>query len=463
MVEGCCLVPTTRALVPASPTAAAGPCSTTAAGKDAIEDLGRTGNSKPRGYRQIHEAVEISGPACPAPPPMPAAAASEAHTLCCRDIRTAALLLLCVAFAVGAVLQVRIGVFSGEPRSLAPPPQSPPLTPPPLPSPPLWPPPSLPPPPSPQPPPQPPTTPPPYTQRQGCCRLQRWIQPAGRTEGHRNMEAGLCERFCSLHPRCFAYEHVVDTAAFVHEPEGRCNLQLWADTAEARPPVSLRPCDLPATSPWATDRAGCFVRNEVGPPPSRDPFCVGGRQIPSLFLIGAQKCGTTSLGLTMLQLGFRGAGHDIVHQPWAGGGRCWTGDHCSGGFQDGGFSTEKVRRALPSRSCFPLMLRHCQSLQEPHFFDFRADRGFGFYTRAFPACVAEDGPAASQPSLDFTPDLLDPKLGAVGRFQAMWPAPLMRRTTVAVLLCEPVARAQSFGCLLPRRREWHCITRVRCE
>ena len=150
VVEDCCLVPTTRALVPASPAAAAGPCSTAAAGKDTVE---YRPHSKPRGYRQMHGAVEISGPACPALPPVPAAGANGAHTLCCR---LAALLLLLAAFAAGAVLEARIEVvFSGEPWPLTPPPPSPPLTPPPLPPPPLWPPPSLPPPPSPQPPPPP--------------------------------------------------------------------------------------------------------------------------------------------------------------------------------------------------------------------------------------------------------------------------------------------------------------------
>ena len=65
-------------------------------------------------------------------------------------------------------------------------------------------------------------------------------------------------------------------------------------------------------------------------PPFLDPFCVNGRQLPSLFLVGAQKCGTTSMGVALLSLGFRGAGHNRVDEAWRGG-HCFTGDTCSGG------------------------------------------------------------------------------------------------------------------------------------
>ena len=44
---------------------------------------------------------------------------------------------------------------------------------------------------------------------------------------------------------------------------------------------------------------------EAGPPsdeqgePSSDPFCVDGHQVPSLMVLGAQKCATTSLAFQL--------------------------------------------------------------------------------------------------------------------------------------------------------------------
>ena len=155
-------------------------------------------------------------------------------------------------------------------------------------------------------------------------------------------------------------------------------------------------------------------------PPFLDPFCVNGRQLPSLFLVGAQKCGTTSMGVALLSLGFRGAGHNRVDEAWLGG-SCFTGDTCSGGFQDGGFSTEK----------------------EPHFFDegWRVEHGFGFYKAAFPACNTR---SFSPPSLDLTPGYMTLQTGAPGEFERLWPARLLPQTVVAMLLCDPVQRAQSY-------------------
>ena len=115
-----------------------------------------------------------------------------------------------------------------------------------------------------------------------------------------------------------------------------------------------------------------------------------------------------------------GAGHDdaLAGREWDGE-VCYTGTECRGGFFDGlsRFSTEK----------------------EPHFFDIEArhELGLGYYTSAFPAC--EPAPVAA---LDCSPYSTSDDAPAV--FAALWPPPLLPRTTVAMLLCEPIRRAHSF-------------------
>ena len=125
------------------------------------------------------------------------------------------------------------------------------------------------------------------------------------------------------------------------------------------------------------------------------PLCVAGRQLPELFLLGAQKCGTTSLARQLVQHGVR-----LSHS-----------------FDDGiAFSNGK----------------------EPHFFNTpeRYERGIEHYASIFPPCGRD------VLTMDATPDyLLDNS--SLGRLASMYGSARLERTTFAVLLCEPLQRAQS--------------------
>ena len=62
-----------------------------------------------------------------------------------------------------------------------------------------------------------------------------------------------------------------------------------------------------------------FTRYAVGRWMAADLFCVNGRRIPAMFIVGAQKCGTTSLAKQLFeQFGFeRGEGYyeGVTHRP----------------------------------------------------------------------------------------------------------------------------------------------------
>ena len=130
-------------------------------------------------------------------------------------------------------------------------------------------------------------------------------------------------------------------------------------------------------------------------PVEEDVMCHNGRRLPTLFVIGAQKCATTS----------------IVHKLFA--------DHgFSPGlpFDDGRYSDDK----------------------EHHFFDIdeRLQRGLDYYSSSFPTC------AESTLTLDGTPDYLHSR-GAAAHLASIYGPERLAHTTFVVSLCEPVRRAQS--------------------
>ena len=177
------------------------------------------------------------------------------------------------------------------------------------------------------------------------------------------------------------------------------------------PPVSPTPSPPPKRPRFSIHLPACqftlditstAARRLEEPPPSsadstgdQDPFCVDGRQIPQLFLLGAQKCGTTSFAKAASQYGVRQ----------------------SLGVHDGGaFSNSK----------------------EPHFFDTpaRFERGLEGYASSFPLCGKD------VLTMDATPDYLFNN-GSLGRLARMYGRARLERTTFAVLLCEPLQRTQS--------------------
>ena len=134
-----------------------------------------------------------------------------------------------------------------------------------------------------------------------------------------------------------------------------------------------------------------------------DIFCVNGHQLPQLQLIGAQKCGTTSLSV------------DLFHE--------W-------GFCDG--TTRK--KAWPACDHF----NHDAYDKEKHAFDSgnQFDATLAAYARRFPPC----GP--NMLSLDATPDYLYASQ-APGLLARAYGAERLNRTLFVVLLCDPVQRQQS--------------------
>ena len=125
-----------------------------------------------------------------------------------------------------------------------------------------------------------------------------------------------------------------------------------------------------------------------------DIFCVNGKLVPQLFLLGAQKCGTTSLA-------------NQLHSEW------------------------RVQGAtnFPNKDYF-------HTWKEVHYFD-HGGYTLENYARHFPAC------AATGVTMDATPNyvwVLD-QMRAIKH--AYGPA-RMNRTTFAYLVCDPAQHAQSF-------------------
>lgn len=154
------------------------------------------------------------------------------------------------------------------------------------------------------------------------------------------------------------------------------------------------------------------------PPAPPGLFCHNHHELPSLYLIGAQKCGTTSLTEALFDAGFGGAGHAWRDRPWVG--HCWTGPpgSCRGGFPD--------------------MVKYFTTEKEAHFFDTwgRLERGLDWMVLAYPKC--HEG----IPTLDATPDYF--QTVSATRLPDLYGPKLMKHTTLVFLLCDPIRRAQSY-------------------
>eukprot|EP00316_Scyphosphaera_apsteinii_P020376 CAMPEP_0119308834 /NCGR_PEP_ID=MMETSP1333-20130426/12799_1 /TAXON_ID=418940 /ORGANISM="Scyphosphaera apsteinii, Strain RCC1455" /LENGTH=366 /DNA_ID=CAMNT_0007312699 /DNA_START=138 /DNA_END=1238 /DNA_ORIENTATION=- len=129
-----------------------------------------------------------------------------------------------------------------------------------------------------------------------------------------------------------------------------------------------------------------------------DIFCYEGRQLPSLFLLGAQKCATSSLATQLFEEWgvSRGAPFHDGHQ--------WSDS------------------------------------KEHHFFDdeARTPKGLSYYAKSFNHCG--DFTVDATPNY-FFPDPFNNK--AIDHIANMYGRERIERTTFAVLLCDPIQRAQS--------------------
>uniref|UniRef100_A0A7S3SD68 Sulfotransferase domain-containing protein n=1 Tax=Emiliania huxleyi TaxID=2903 RepID=A0A7S3SD68_EMIHU len=127
-----------------------------------------------------------------------------------------------------------------------------------------------------------------------------------------------------------------------------------------------------------------------------DIMCVDGRRLPTLFIVGAQKCATSSIAKQLFARSAFSPGRPFEDQLW--------------------FSSAK----------------------EHHFFDVpeRWRRGLRYYATSFPRC------SEAQLTLDATPNYLSSAGAAARLAQAYGPARLAR-TSFVVVLCEPIRRAQS--------------------
>lgn len=130
-----------------------------------------------------------------------------------------------------------------------------------------------------------------------------------------------------------------------------------------------------------------------------DIMCYNGRRLPTLFIIGSQKCATTSLARKL-------------------------------------FDNMNYTRGLP----FGDWSRYSDSKEHNFFNDeVRWRRGLQHYAASFPAC------ASSRRTLDATPDYLYTRgnPGTAERLVRMYGPARVARTTFVASLCEPIRRAQS--------------------
>ena len=129
---------------------------------------------------------------------------------------------------------------------------------------------------------------------------------------------------------------------------------------------------------------------------THDLFCHEGRRLPALFIIGAQKCATTSIA------------HELFADHGFSPGLAWKDD------------TEYIDD------------------KEHHFFDLevRRSQGLGRYAKSFPSC------AEAALTLDATPDYLHTN-GAAESLARLYGPERLARTTIVASLCEPIGRAQS--------------------
>ena len=128
-----------------------------------------------------------------------------------------------------------------------------------------------------------------------------------------------------------------------------------------------------------------------------DLFCVDGKQIPSVFLLGSQKCSTSSLAAQLLTEGrLRGPKSPLAHK-------------------------------------------------EAHYFDHNHSSNILAWAARF-----HDGCGSSMVAFDGTPNyvlIYARRQGALAAIKNMYGAERLRHTTFVMILCDPVQRAQSF--------EWH--------
>ena len=129
---------------------------------------------------------------------------------------------------------------------------------------------------------------------------------------------------------------------------------------------------------------------------THDLFCHEGRRLPALFIIGAQKCATTSIA------------HELFADHGFSPGLAWKDD------------TEYIDD------------------KEHHFFDLevRRSQGLGRYAKSFPSC------AEAALTLDATPDYLHTS-GAAESLARLYGPERLARTTIVASLCEPIGRSQS--------------------
>jgi len=137
---------------------------------------------------------------------------------------------------------------------------------------------------------------------------------------------------------------------------------------------------------------------------STDLFCVNGHRLPQLFLLGAEKCGTTSMALQMKgQYGLKAN----------------TGRFGDGTFEDVG--------------------------KEPHFFDIvkRADQGIEHYASVYPTCEEAELTFDASPIIFADKEEQNSYEHSFERLAEMYGPERLKHTTFAMLLCNPYRRAQS--------------------
>jgi hypothetical protein len=130
-----------------------------------------------------------------------------------------------------------------------------------------------------------------------------------------------------------------------------------------------------------------------------DLFCYDGHQLPELFILGSQKCGTTALSTWLRD------NNGASHGTWC-----------------------------PEDAAFPA---YCDG-KEHHFFDSpdRVKKGIGNYAAQFAKC--------GNFTYDATPDYARDAHHDLKVLRDLYGPERLARTTFVMLLCEPVQRTQSY-------------------
>ena len=116
-----------------------------------------------------------------------------------------------------------------------------------------------------------------------------------------------------------------------------------------------------------------------------NPFCVEGHQLPELFLLGVQKCGTTSLTKQLFT-------------EWGFFGDAQAKGLCTA--ENRRYASKNGHDCAGTHDDYP----YTSNVKEKHFYDHhqRYDKGLSHYAQSFPPCSADTHTLDATPNYFYT-------------------------------------------------------------